>query len=158
MSRFFLLPGTVRFASSPERIETVLGSCVSVSLRDPRTAAAALCHCVLPEAPPRTRTRERFRFCDTAVEAMLEWFADRNVPAARLEVKLFGGAEVLPGGSRPSGASVGALNAQCAITVLASFGLAPQARETGGATGRYLVFDTATGGVWIRQLSKEHTA
>lgn len=153
--RYFLHPGAARFAAAPERIETILGSCVSVSLRDPQTAAAALCHCILPEAPPNAAAADRFRFCDTAVEGMLEWFAGRNVPAARLEVKLFGGAEVLSCGS---GDSVGALNAQRALTVLARFGLKPQARETGGPNGRYLVFDTATGGVWIRQLAKGHTA
>ncbi len=154
MTRFFLHPGAVRFAGTPERIETILGSCISVSLRDPQTAAAALSHCVLPNAPPAAAAHDRYRFCDTAVEGMLEWFADRNVPAARLEVKIFGGAEVLPG---CAGASVGALNAQRAISVLARFGLKPQARETGGDSGRYLVFDTATGGVWIRQLSKDRT-
>jgi len=159
MSRFFLHPGAVRFANRPERIETILGSCVSISLHDPQTAASALCHCVLPDAPLSPAASDRYRFCDTAVEGMLAWFADRNIPAARLQVKLFGGAVVLPGGIRIApGTSVGAQNAQRAIAVLARFGLTPQARETGGETGRYLIFDTATGGVWIRQLAKEPTA
>lgn len=153
--RYFLHPGHARFATAPERLETILGSCVSVSLRDPLTSAAALCHCVLPAAPPLVAPAGRFRFCDTAVADMLAWFAARHVPTARLEVKIFGGAEVLPGSN---GASVGALNVQSTVAALARFGLTPQASETGGRQGRYLVFDTATGGVWIRELAKEQAA
>jgi chemotaxis protein CheD len=152
-ARHFLHPGAARFAENPERIETILGSCVSVSLRDPYTAFSAICHCVLPEAPPAALAAERFRFCDTAVEGMLEWFAHRRVPPSRLEVKVFGGAEVLFGGN---GTSVGQLNAQCALAVLARHGLTPQSQATGGAAGRYLVFDTASGAVWIRPLTQEY--
>jgi chemotaxis protein CheD len=151
--RHFLHPGAARFANAPERIETILGSCVSVSLRDPRTALAAICHCVLPAAPPTTPPAERFRFCDTAVEGMLEWFARRRVPVSRLEVKLFGGAEVLFGAT---GSSVGQLNAQQALAALARHGLTSQAQATGGPAGRYLVFDTATGAVWVRPLTQEY--
>ncbi|MFN9459386.1 MAG: chemotaxis protein CheD, partial [Acidobacteriota bacterium] len=71
MKRFFLHPGAVRFSDQPERIETILGSCVSVSLRDPVTAAAALSHCLLPVAPPSAPDEDRYRFCDTAIEGML---------------------------------------------------------------------------------------
>lgn len=154
MNRLFLPPGAIHFATGGERIETVLGSCVSVSLRDPATSAAALSHCVLPAAPAGATGPELYRFCDAAVEAMLAWFAHRGVPSHRLQVKLFGGAEVLPGGARPfAGSSVGAMNTRHAAAALARHGLVPSARQTGGAKGRYLIFDTATGEVWIRQLT-----
>ena len=154
MTRFFLHPGAVRFADQPERIETILGSCVSVTLRDPLTASAALCHCLLPVAPPGAADEERYRFCDTAIAGMLAWFDQRRIPAARLEAKLFGGADVLIRSDRSSELTVGTLNAHHAVSALARFAISPQAGETGGERGRYLIFDTASGSVWIRPLAQ----
>ncbi|MFN9896710.1 MAG: chemotaxis protein CheD [Acidobacteriota bacterium] len=153
MKRFFLHPGAVRFSDQPERIETILGSCVSVSLRDPVTAAAALSHCLLPVAPPSATDEDRYRFCDTAIEGMLAWFDQRCIPAARLEAKLFGGADVLIRSARSTDPTVGTLNAQHAVSALARFAITPQAGETGGEHGRYLIFDTTSGSVWIRPLA-----
>ncbi len=154
MTRFFLHPGAVRFSTSPELVETILGSCVSLTLRDPVTGLAAISHCVLPHSPAGVAEAERFRYCDTAIPAMLARFADRQVPASRIEVKLFGGAEVLPGVERPAiGPTVGALNSTCVLTVLASFGFTPSAKKIAGVVGLHLIFDTAKGDVWVRSLS-----
>ncbi len=165
MTRYFLHPGDVRFSTSPELVETILGSCVSITLRDPVSGLAAISHCVVPNAPFGVADAERFRFCDTAIPAMLNFFAERHVPADRLDVKLFGGAEVLPGLSRPAiGPLVGALNSTRALAVLSSFGLSPSARNIAGVVGLHLIFDTANGDVWIRSLpqfsplAKEHCA
>jgi chemotaxis protein CheD len=153
VTRFFLHPGAVRFSAQPERIETILGSCICVTLRDPVTTAAALCHCLLPVAPPTAAVDDRFRFCDTAIAGMLTWFRQRSIPPARLEAKLFGGADVLIRSTRNAEPSVGALNTQHAVSALARFAITPQACETGGERGRYLIFDTASGSVWIRPLA-----
>ena len=156
MTRYFLHPGAVRFSASPELVETILGSCVSITLRDPVSGLTAISHCVLPNSPAEIDEATRFRYCDTAIPAMLARFADRQVPVSRIEVKLFGGAEVLPGVERPPvGPTVGALNSRCALTVLASFGLAPSAQKTAGVVGLHLIFDTAKGDVWVRPLAKE---
>jgi len=154
MTRYFLHPGAVRFSTSTELVETILGSCVSITLRDPVSGLAAISHCVLPNAPAGVAEAERFRYCDTAIPAMLAEFAGRQVPASRIEVKLFGGAEVLPGVERPAvGPTVGALNSTRALAVLASFGFTPSAKRIAGAVGLDLIFDTANGDVWVRPLA-----
>ena len=51
MTRHFLHPGAVRFSASPELVETILGSCVSITLRDPVSGLTAISHCVLPNSP-----------------------------------------------------------------------------------------------------------
>ncbi len=154
MTRHFLHPGTVRFSSSPELVETILGSCVSITLRDPVSGLAAISHCVLPDSPVGVAEEEHFRYCDTAIPAMLVRFSDRQIPVSRIEVKLFGGAEVLPGVERPAaGPTVGALNSSRALTVLASFGLSPSAQKIAGTVGLHLIFDTAKGDVWVRPLA-----
>jgi chemotaxis protein CheD len=159
MSRYFLHPGAVRFSTTPERVETILGSCVSITLRDPVSGLAAISHCVLPDSPDGIAPDERFRYCDTAIPAMLARFAESRVPAGRLEVKLFGGAEVLPGVDRPAvGPTVGELNSTRALAVLSSFGLTPRAQKIAGAVGLHLIFDTASGDVWVRPLAQEQYA
>ena len=71
MPRFFPTPGAVRFSTSPERVETILGSCVSVTLRDPVSGLAAISHCVLPDSPAGVAEADRFRYCDTAIPAKI---------------------------------------------------------------------------------------
>lgn len=154
MTRHFLHPGAVRFSASPELVETILGSCVSITLRDPVSGLAAISHCVLPNSPAGVAEGDRFRYCDTAIPAMLARFADRQIPVSRIEVKLFGGAEVLPGVERLAvRPTVGALNSSRALTVLASFGLTPSAQKIAGDVGLHLIFDTEKGDVWVRTLA-----
>ena len=51
MPRVYLSPGEIIATRDPIVVQTTLGSCVSVALRDPLTGFAAMCHAAMPEAP-----------------------------------------------------------------------------------------------------------
>jgi chemotaxis protein CheD len=68
-----------------------------------------------------------------------------------LRAKLFGGADVLNGGSPAT--SVGAANVRFALGFLHDHGIPLAGRRTGGRSGVTLRFDTATGEVLVRRLT-----
>jgi len=150
----FLHPGEFYFADGPARIQTILGSCVAFTMRDPISGRAAMCHCLLPQMPKGEGNvdgkTEKFRYVDTSFEGMLHEFRIRGVPAERLEIKLFGGANVIKAMSKTT--AIGSLNWQQAKRSLQKLSLALSAHDVGGAAGRRLVFETVSGEVLVKRL------
>ena len=150
MPDFFLKPGEIVLTANPRTITTVLGSCVSVALRDPASGLSAICHAVLPDsqAQPRCLRYPDNYYVDAAVKRMLKEFASRGIGSSRLQVSLLGGAA--QNGGR---FAVGHGNIQSALKVLAENNLSPDHLDVGGRQGRKVDFDTATGQVASRRLN-----
>ena len=150
----FLHPGDYHFAETPARIETILGSCVALTMRDPLTGRAAMCHCLLPSKPPYSHTSsdaaDRFHYVDTSIEDMLTEFRLLSIPLQRLEIKVFGGANVLEvlGEHR----AIGSLNWKQARRLLHEQNLSVCAHDVGGKTGRRIIFETVHGSVMVKRL------
>ena len=53
LPRFNLQPGELRLVRGPAILETILGSCVSVSFWSERLGVGALCHGILPRCPEK---------------------------------------------------------------------------------------------------------
>jgi len=155
--RVFLHPGECYFTDAPVAIHTILGSCVALTMRDPVSGQAAMCHCLLPTKPGtdagRQPVEDHFRYVDTSLEAMLREFRLRAVPAGRLEIKLFGGANVLETISPKH--AVGSLNWQQAHLSLETLRLPILAQDIGGEVARRLIFETGTGEVMVKQLGMD---
>ena len=113
-----------------------------------------MCHCLLPEMPsgktPQDANLDKFRYVDTSLEAMLQEFRRRGVPAERLEIKLFGGANVLAKLSKER--AIGSLNWKQAQKSLEALSLALLAHDVGGEAGRRLLFETTSGEVFVKHL------
>ena len=145
----YLKPGELHFATGPTVVTTVLGSCVSVTMFERASGAAAICHAVLPEGCDS----DALRYVDTAIIRMLELFSARGMLSRRLEVKLFGGADMMiAGGSR---IGVGRRNVEIARQVLAAEGLDVASADVGGTRGRKLFFYTHTGEVLLKRLQRD---
>jgi chemotaxis protein CheD len=148
----FLHPGKFYFAEGPARIQTILGSCVSFTMRDPISGLAAMCHCVLPQMPEAGDTSEdvRFRYVDTSLSTLLAEFLNHGVPADRLEIKLFGGSNVLE--SISGERAIGSMNWRQAKRSIEQLSLSLRAHDVGGEIGRRLIFTTTTGEVLVKML------
>jgi chemotaxis protein CheD len=157
ISDLTLHPGELYVARTPAILRTILGSCVGVTLWSPRLGAGALCHGVLPRAPARLLAAlsdpEGPRFVDFSIRYLARQFDALGARRGELEVKVFGGADVLPLLSeRADRPTVGALNREAAEAVLAEEGLIVTASDVGGKRGRKIHFDTATGEVLVYRL------
>lgn len=147
-------PGQLHLARSPAILHTILGSCVGVTFWSARLGAGALCHGVLPRCPRGVGIPDGYRYVDFSIRYLAEQFDALGAWRKELEVKLFGGADVLPvSAARADRATVGALNCRAAREVLEEEGLSVVACDLGGVRGRTIRFDTGTGEVLLRRLS-----
>jgi chemotaxis protein CheD len=153
---FNLRPGELHLARSPAILQTILGSCVGATFWSERLGAGALCHGVLPrspvEWPPGSTVSDGYYYVDFSIRYLAHQFDALGARRAEVQVKLFGGADVLTMGTggKPT---VGALNCRAAEEVLAEEGLRVLASDLRGVRGRKLQFHTGTGEVLVQRLA-----
>lgn len=145
----YLKPGEVLVTRTPVLVSTVLGSCVAVTIFSEARSFGAICHAMLPE---NTGRESDLRYVDTALQHIYEKILKYGV-GSDLEVKLFGGAQVLKVGDYNSAKlTIGEQNVLKAEALLKYFGLNISARDTGGMQGRKLFFCTRSGTVYLRRM------
>ena len=153
-----LQPGELYLSRGPAILRTILGSCVGVTFWSARLGAGALCHGVLPRCPkawpPGSSPSVGHRYVDFSIRYLAQQFDTLGASRRELEVKLFGGADVLPvPGARRHKPTVGALNCRAAIEVLHEEGFTVSASDLGGVRGRRIHFHTGTGEVLLYRLN-----
>lgn len=140
----FLHPGEFHFDAAPERIGTLLGSCVSITLWHPRHQVGGMCHILLP---CRQRSRAMAldgRYADEAVELFVHELKRRRIAPASCQVKLFGGSNMFAS-LGPAGSQIGRRNIDAARQVLAHHGFTVLTEHVGGTSHRRLFFDLVSG-------------
>jgi chemotaxis protein CheD len=131
-----------------EMLETLLGSCVAACIRDPLAGVAGINHFMLPEtSQPRTSDlTATLRYGNHAMDMLIEGLLSRGAKRERLEIKVFGGANVTVG------PKVGISNATWVMRYLRSRKLPVAAQHLGGTLARSLHFFPETGLVLMHQL------
>ena len=153
----YVQPGESRLVKTPTILRTLLGSCVGIAFRVPRLGVGALCHPMLPRTPIKlaaslSRSAGR-RYVDYAIRDLARQFDTLGAHRDEVEVKLFGGGDVLVMTTTAKRPSVGTLNAEVAIKVLAEEGFAVNASSLGGTRGVNIHFNTETGEVLLQRHS-----
>lgn len=152
-----LLAGQLVITREPQVVVTVLGSCVTVTMFERRSRLAAICHTVLPrprEGEPPVGAQTRFRYATHALPAMFEAYRRARIRPDAIEVKLFGGADVIGHGCTTGSGRVGADNVATVRQLLQDAGLSIAAENTLGQRGRKLLFNTVTGEVLHKRLHR----
>lgn len=133
-----LMPGDVVMGFAGDQVRTLLGSCVSVILTDPRRTVAAMCHFVHSSLPNASNTGNTAY----AVEAMRDMFArltDVGVTPTLCEAYVFGGGNMFPEFAVKR--HIGENNADWALDYLQSKGI-PVVDSCLGGNGYRKVFWT----------------
>ena len=147
-----ILPGEYFVSDNPMVVYTVLGSCISVCLRDPQAGVGGMNHFML--AAPTTQSSgdswaESGRYGSFAMEMLINGILKRGGNKARLEAKVFGGGKIYDGAM-----DVGAKNAAWALDYLEQEGLPPLKADVGDVTPRKVYYFTDTGKVLMKKLDK----
>lgn len=146
----FLKPGEQHFAVTPTIVTTVLGSCISITMHSPEHGKSAICHAVLPY---EITSGEPFRYVDSAIAAMLRMFNRHGIRKTALEVKLFGGADILSHSEkRYRDMTVGKQNILRARQIFEKEQLSLLSYDVGGTRGRKIFFNTQTGVIYLKRL------
>ncbi|MBF0317648.1 MAG: chemotaxis protein CheD [Nitrospirae bacterium] len=154
----YLNPGQVLMTDKPTVVSTVLGSCVSVTMFYAVRSYGAICHGMLPDCNGRDcyKCVERLKYVECSVRHMAGHLERVGAGPGGLDVKLFGGAEVLPCGTKDRKRdSVGKQNIEAAYKILAKLGLTLSVEDTGGTQGRKIFFYPHTGDVYLRRLRRQ---
>lgn len=158
VAEVYLLPGEVHLARRPAIIRTILGSCVGVTFWCSRLGAGALTHSLLPWCPKNMtgamKPADGRRYVDYSIRELAREFDALGAQRDEVQVKLFGGADVLlvsdPAYSK---ATVGKQNCAAALEVVSSEGFTVTASSLGGKAGMNIRFDTRNGEVLLRRLN-----
>ena len=159
----YLKPGEMHLTREPAIVTTILGSCVSVTMYDAHTKIAAICHAVMPSSADAKKKAEGnkniFQYVDTSIEWMLDQFLHNGIKQRDIQVKLFGGAEMFIEHSKGrESIAVGKRNIEVALRTLEMNRLKIKSWNIGGNRGRKLIFNTLTGDVFAKFVSKTDVA
>jgi chemotaxis protein CheD len=150
----YVQPGESHFVAHPALIRTVLGSCVGAVFWVPRLGASAMCHPMLPNAPADAQigVSQGRRYVDYAIRELASRFDSLGALRGEVEVKLFGGGDVLMVAADDSRPTIGRMNIEVALDVLREEGFTVAASSLGGTCGVHISFNTSTGEVRLRRL------
>jgi len=143
-----LHPGDVAVALAGNRLETLLGSCVSIILTDSRQTVGAMCHIVHAAEPPADMPWNT-SYAGPAVEAMCKGLSQFGMAPQFCQAYLFGGGNMFP--DQFAERHVGAANVRWARDYLLRLGVGIRAESTGGTCYRKVSW-TVGGGEPLVQL------
>jgi len=140
-----LLPGDHYVSGEPsEMLVTVLGSCVAACIRDPETGIGGMNHFMLPmgNANSWTALNAAMRYGNHAMEVLINDIMKMGCPRNSLEIKVFGGGNVLG-----QGGDIGHKNADFVEEYLKNEGFKITASDLRGNFARRIHYFPATGKV-----------
>jgi chemotaxis protein CheD len=142
--------GQFYVSSSPyEVLSTVLGSCIAVCMRDPVAGCGGMNHFLLPNQAERQNEypSASLRYGSYSIERLTNALLSRGALRERLEIKVFGGANVL----NRSG-NYGHSNADFVEAYLAREGLKIVARSLRGNSARRIRYYPASGRAQVSEV------
>jgi chemotaxis protein CheD len=138
-------------ASADEMLVTILGSCVTACIRDPLAGVGGMNHFMLPEAKGGgwDAASGSMRYGNVAMERLINDILIQGGIRQRLEIKVFGGGNVMKGT-----ANIGHRNADFVETYLAAENLPIVAHHLRGNLPRRVHYFPATGRVMLVELQR----
>ena len=142
--------------AADEAITTVLGSCVAACIRDEFAQVGGMNHFMLPGEVRGSGkgswggASNEMRYGQFAMEQLINAVLRAGGRRERLEVKLFGGANVMQ-----SSMKIGDSNAEFALSFVKTEGLSVAAQDLGGVLARRINYFPLTGRVFRQELRRQ---
>jgi len=132
-----------------------LGSCVALILYDDKKKSCGLAHVLLPG--PRSAQDDNSglpaKYGDEALSSLLQEMGYSKIvpPQQSLKAGVVGGAKIFSAAEEQN-VSIGQRNVDCMISMLAEKGITLCWQDTGGESGRSLIFELPSGTLRVRTL------
>lgn len=153
----FLQPGDFYFGDEHTRIRTILGSCISITMWHPRLKQGGMCHYMLPERRANSPRRLDGRYADDAIALFMRELLSNRTKPEDYEVKIFGGGRMFQRQRRaemPKSMDVGTRNIEAGRRLLREHGFHIRAEHLAGDGHRNVIFDVASGNVWMKHVAE----
>jgi chemotaxis protein CheD len=131
-----------------EMLVTVLGSCIAACIRDPIAGVGGMNHFLLPDSTNVGDSPTRYGAY--AMEKLINDLLKMGAQKSRLEVKIFGGGNVIK-----SSAMIGDKNVNFITKYLQDEGLKIAQSDVGGTSPRRIHYYPDTGKVMMRKLNRD---
>lgn len=128
-----LMPGHVALGLAGDQLKTLLGSCVSVILTDPRRTVGAMCHIVHVGRPSAAQARNT-AYGEVAMRDMFDRLAAVAIFPKQCHAYVYGGGNMFP--QLVNMNHVGAQNADWVLAYLHDCGIDVVEHDVGGSTYR----------------------
>lgn len=148
-----ILPGEYYVTKTNECVTTVLGSCVSACIRDPRMGIGGMNHFMLPanRGDASSLLSDAARYGNFAMEHLINSILSNGGRRDSLEFKLFGGGRIMQ-----AMMDVGRKNIEFVTDYLETEGFKSIAEDLGGIYPRKIVYFPKTGKVRMKKLRSMH--
>ena len=152
-----ILPGELYVTDQGEMITTVLGSCVAACIRDRVAKIGGMNHFMLPQQGGgsdhwgQSQVSESMRYGNWAMEYLINEILKQGGSRRNLEVKIFGGGQVLANMT-----DIGRRNIDFVRAYLAREELDIIAQDVGGRCPRKVLYFPETGKVKLKKLRAVH--
>lgn len=155
-----ILPGEFYVSAQGEMIGTVLGSCISACIRDPKVGVGGMNHFMLPSTKETLNSKIRLdsseaRYGNFAMEVMINEILKAGGKRRNLEVKLFGGGKVL---SSMEKIDIGGKNIEFVREYLHDENLNIKSEDLGDIYPRKVFYFPDTGRVKMKKIRVIHNA
>lgn len=148
-----ILPGEFYVTGRDMMLVTVLGSCISVCIRDPELGIGGLNHFMLPEGDPHNPLSTSARYGSYAMEMLINQLIKMGAARHRLEAKAFGGGAVIRGFTLHD---VGERNCEFVLEYLDRERIRLVAQDLLDVYPRKIYYFPATGRVLVKKLKEAH--
>lgn len=139
----------LKLVSAPDRIRTVLGSCIGIAMYDRVAKIGGLAHIILPSS--KEGSGDPRKFADTAVDILLEELIAAGSERKRIAAKIAGGAAMF--GPVCAG-GLGDRNSEAVRSRLKHYSIRLAGEAVGGTKGRKMLLDPATGKVQVEVIGE----
>jgi len=153
-----ILPGEFYVTAHGEMIATVLGSCISACIRDTKLGIGGMNHFMLPAQNEHSSEQwgsnpntAETRYGNWAMEHLLNTLYKMGSRKQDLEVKLFGGGQVMA-----TMTDIGQRNILFVYDYLRKEGMKVAAADVGDVFSRKVLFFPDTGAVKVRRIISTH--
>ena len=143
--------GILKVVAAPEKLRTVLGSCIGIAVFDPQLCIAGLAHSILPQGSEEIE--QLGKFADQAVDNLVVRLTALGASRNRLTAKLVGGATMF--GTANNGAQLGERNAEAARRRLQAHDIPIIGEAIGGTKGRKVLVDPDTANIEVAIIGSE---
>ncbi len=151
--KYFLLPGAIKVSKKPMEITTLLGSCVSVCIWDKRLKQGGINHYMMPFWNGTGLASPKYG--NIAIDKLISSMEYLGSKKDDMVAKVFGGAMVL--NTNDQIFHIGERNIEIQEKILRDHGINVIAKSLGGNNGRKLIFNTYTGIVKMKYVTKTQT-
>lgn len=152
MERVFLLPGELYVTKKPAFLATLLGSCVSVCLKNMKNGSAAMTHFVRDRAVGK-EVSDIGRFGDLSTQHIIETLFSMDANPAHYQAKIYGGGKVVS--TIVAGVNIGETNISVAEEVLENYRIPIVFKDVGGIKGKKIYYNTASFSITVREIGEE---